>query len=65
MQRFIQVDGIKCVGVPLGSPEFVQHFVATKAGEIIRDVDKVQRWLPIPSFISTSYVSAKVLVWHT
>ena len=38
----IQVDGIKCVGVPLGSPEFVQRFVASKAGEIIRDVEKVQ-----------------------
>jgi hypothetical protein len=38
----IQVDGIKCVGVPIGSPDFVQQFAATKAGEIIRDVDKVQ-----------------------
>ena len=38
----IQVDGIKCVGVPIGSPDFVQQFVANKAGEIIRDVEKVQ-----------------------
>ena len=30
------------VGVPIGSPDFVQQFVATKASEIIRDVDKVQ-----------------------
>ena len=29
-------------GVPIGSPEFVQQFVANKAGEIIRDVEKVQ-----------------------
>jgi len=38
----IQVDGITGVGVPIGSPDFVQQFVATKASEIIRDVDKVQ-----------------------
>jgi len=38
----IQVDGIKCVGVRIGSPDFVQQFAATKASEIIRDVEKVQ-----------------------
>jgi hypothetical protein len=38
----IQVDGIKGVGVPIGSPDFIQQFVATKAREIIRDVEKVQ-----------------------
>ena len=38
----IQVDGLKCVGVPIGSPDFVQQFVAKKAGEIIQDVEKVQ-----------------------
>ena len=38
----IQVDGIKGVGVPIGSPDFVQQFVATKASEIIRDVETVQ-----------------------
>jgi hypothetical protein len=37
-----QVDGFKYVGVPIGSPDFVQHFVETKTGEIIRDVEKVQ-----------------------
>ena len=36
------MDGIKCVGVPVGSPEFVQQIVANKAGKIIRDVEKVQ-----------------------
>jgi hypothetical protein len=38
----IQVDVINCVGVPIGSPGFVQQFVATKAGEINRDVEKLQ-----------------------
>jgi hypothetical protein len=38
----IEADGIKCVGVPIGSPDFVQQFVANKASEIIRDVEKVQ-----------------------
>ena len=38
----IQVDGIKCVDVSIGSPDFVQNFVSTKASEIIRDVEKVQ-----------------------
>ena len=38
----IQVDGLKCVGVPIGSQNFVQQFVATKSGEIIQDVEKVQ-----------------------
>ena len=34
--------GIKCVGVPIGSPDFVQQFVANKTSEIIHDVEKVQ-----------------------
>ena len=38
----IQVDGIKCVGIPIGSPDFVQQFVAKKTSEIIHDVEKVQ-----------------------
>jgi hypothetical protein len=60
----IQADGIKCVGVPIGYPDFVQQFVATKAGEIIRDVEKVQ--VVTDSLIHFHLLlSAKILVWHT
>jgi len=38
----VGVDGIQCVSVPIGSPEIMQHFVATKASEIIADVKKLQ-----------------------
>ena len=38
----IQVDGIKCVGVPTGSLDFVQNFVAAKTNEIFADVEKVK-----------------------
>ena len=38
----IQVEGIKRVGVPIGTPEFVHNFVADKASKILADVEKVQ-----------------------
>ena len=32
----VQVEGMICVGVPIGSPEFVQAFVKEKTRTIIR-----------------------------
>jgi hypothetical protein len=38
----IQVDGITCVGVPIGSPDFVTVFVKTKTAAMADDVRKLQ-----------------------
>ena len=38
----IQVPGIESVGVPIGSPDFVQSFAADKASKILADVEKVK-----------------------
>ena len=35
----IQIEGIKCADVPIGTEEFVHKFVAEKATEIMADVE--------------------------
>jgi hypothetical protein len=37
----ITVTGMRCVGVPIGTPEFVQAYVRAKAVEICNDVQKL------------------------
>ena len=37
----IQVDGLTCVGVPIGSDEFISTFVHEKATRVIDDVQKL------------------------
>ena len=37
----ITVTGLKCVGVPIGTPEFVNAFVRSKAHAIEQDVEKL------------------------
>ena len=37
----ITVTGMRCVGVPIGTPEFVQAYVRAKAVEIGSDVQKL------------------------
>jgi hypothetical protein len=34
----MQVDGITCVGIPIGSPDFVTAFVRTKTAAMVDDV---------------------------
>ena len=38
----VQVEGMVCVGVPIGSPQFVQAFVTEKTTVIMEDVKKLQ-----------------------
>jgi len=38
----ITVTGLKCVGVPIGTPEFVNAFVRSKAHAIEKDVQKLR-----------------------
>jgi hypothetical protein len=38
----IHVTGLKCVGVPIGTPEFVDAFVRSKADDIQQDVQKLR-----------------------
>ena len=38
----VQVEGMICVGVPIGSPEFVQAFVKEKTRTLVEDVKKLQ-----------------------
>ena len=38
----VQVDGMVCVGVPIGSPGFVQAFVADKTRKMVQDVKELQ-----------------------
>jgi hypothetical protein len=38
----INVVGLKCVGVPIGTPEFVNAFVRFKANAIEQDVQKLR-----------------------
>jgi len=37
----VQVEGMVCVGVPIGSPQFVQAFVAEKSKTMVEDVKKL------------------------
>jgi hypothetical protein len=37
----VQVEGMVCVGVPIGSPQFVQAFVAKKSKTMVEDVKKL------------------------
>ena len=37
----ITVTGLKCVGVPIGTPEFANAFVRSKAHAIEQDVQKL------------------------
>ena len=57
----IHVDGIKCEGVPIGSPDFVQQFVATGADQI-QDVAKVQ---VVSDSLTHFHLLLFSLVWHT
>ena len=41
-KNVIQVEGITCVGVPIGSPEFVTAFVKTKTSAMVDDVRKLR-----------------------
>jgi len=43
----INVAGMTCVGVPMGTPEFVNAFVRSKAHDIVQDVHKL-RSVPDP-----------------
>ena len=38
----IQVEAITCVGVPIGSPDFVTAFVRSKTAAMVDDVRKLQ-----------------------
>jgi hypothetical protein len=38
----INVTGLKCVGVPIGTPEFVDAFVRSKVDDIQQDVQKLR-----------------------
>ncbi len=38
----ISVPGLECVGVPIGTPEFVNAFVRSKAHAIEQDVQKLR-----------------------
>jgi len=38
----INVTGLKCAGVPIGTPEFVDSFVRSKADDIQQDVQKLR-----------------------
>ena len=38
----VQVDGMVCVGVPIGSPAFVHAFVADKTRKMVQDVKELQ-----------------------
>ena len=38
----IQVEGITCVGVPIGSPAFVTEFVKAKTSGMVDDVRKLR-----------------------
>jgi hypothetical protein len=38
----ITVTGLKCVGVPIGTPKFVNAFVRSKAHAIEQDVQKLR-----------------------
>jgi hypothetical protein len=39
--QVVQVEGMVCVGVPIGSPQFVQAFVAEKSKTMVEDVKKL------------------------
>ena len=39
-KNVIQVDGITCVGVPIGSTEFITAFVKAKTSAMVDDVKK-------------------------
>jgi hypothetical protein len=41
-KNVIQVEGITCVGVPIGSPDFVTAFVKTKTSAMVDDVRKLR-----------------------
>jgi len=41
-ENVVQVEGMVCVGVPIGSPQFVQAFVAEKSKTMVEDVKKLQ-----------------------
>jgi hypothetical protein len=43
----VKVAGMTCVGVPMGTPEFVNAFVRSKAHDIVQDVNKL-RIVPDP-----------------
>ena len=55
----IQVNCIKCVGVSIGTPDFVQKFNTDKASKILADVEKGSWYLNLSS-ASTSSASAKI-----
>ena len=38
----INVTGLKCAGVPMGNPEFVDAFLRSKADDIQQDVQKIR-----------------------
>ena len=40
-KNVIQVQGITCVGVPIGSPAFVTEFVKDKTSAMVDDVRKL------------------------
>jgi hypothetical protein len=39
--NIINVTGMTCVGVPMGTPEFVNAFVRSKVHDIVHDVHKL------------------------
>ena len=41
-KNVIQVDGITCVGVPVGSTEFITAFVKAKTSAMVHDVGKLR-----------------------
>ena len=41
-KNVIQVDGITCVGVPIGSTEFITAFVKAKTSDMVDDVKKLR-----------------------
>lgn len=56
-ENVVQVEGMVCVGVPIGSPQFVQAFVAEKSKTMVEDLRSCSSSL---SLASTSSLSASV-----
>ena len=59
----INVTGLKCVGVPIGTPDFVNGFVRSKALDIGQDLHKL-RILQDPKFITicSDFINTRALL---
>ena len=60
IEDVVKVDGLVCVGVPIGTPTFVEDWASAKIRDLIKDLQKLRVRVWRPPAIATQFYGASI-----